>query len=151
MGQLGDGTLTSHTTPERVTGLPVYIAGVGAGGHFAVVLGTDGSVWGWGDDSSGQLGNAPASPQVTRPVSTIGAGSGITQISAGPGHVLALKSDGTVLAWGVNRDGQLGNGTTAIVVGPVQVTGLTSATQVSAGRAFSLAIHTVPWLTGQSS
>ena len=150
-GQLGDGTQTGHTTPERVTGLPAYIAGVGAGGAFAMVLGTDGSVWGWGEDLNGQLGNAPASLPVTRPVNTIGAGSGITQISAGLGHVLALKSDGTVLAWGASTDGQLGNGTTAIVVGPVQVTGLTSATQVSAGRAFSLAIHTVPWLTGQSS
>ena len=59
-GQLGDGTLTSHSTPERVTGLPLYIAGISAGGGFAArlgdggisatggfatVLGTDGTVW----------------------------------------------------------------------------------------------------------
>jgi alpha-tubulin suppressor-like RCC1 family protein len=71
-GQLGDGTLTSHSTPKRVTGLPLYIAGISAGGGFAArlgdgvsatggfatVLGTDGTVWAWGDDSAGQLGNA---------------------------------------------------------------------------------------------
>ena len=146
-GQLGDGTLTSHSTPERVSGLPVYIAGISAGGGFAArlgdgisatggfatVLGTDGTVWAWGDDSAGQLGNARSSIPVTRPVNTIGAGSGITQLSAGDFHVLALKSNGTALAWGSNGSGQLGNGTTTDPAGPVQVTGLANATQVAAG------------------
>ena len=162
VGQLGDGTLTSHSTPERVTGLPVYIAGISAGGGFtarlgdgipatggfATVLGTDGTVWAWGDDSAGQLGNARSSIPVTRPVNTIGAGSGITQLSAGDFHVLALKSDGTVLAWGSNGSGQLGNGTTTDPAGPVQVTGLANATQVAAGGRFSLAVHTVLGLLG---
>jgi len=162
-GQLGDGTLTSHSTPERVTGLPVYIAGISAGGGFtarlgdggpsatggfAAVLGTDGTVWAWGDDSAGQLGNARSSTPVTRPVNTIGAGSGITRLSAGDFHMLALKSNGTVLAWGSNGSGQLGNGTTTDPAGPVQVTGLANATQVDAGARFSLAVHTVLGLLG---
>ena len=66
---------------------------------------------------------------MTRPVNTIGAGSGITQLSAGDFHVLALKSNGSVLAWGSNGSGQLGNGTTTDPAGAVQVTGLTNATQ----------------------
>ena len=111
------------------------------------MLGTDGTVWAWGDDSAGQLGNARSSIPVTRPVNTIGTGSGITQLSAGDFHVLALKSNGTVLAWGSNGSGQLGNGTTT-AAGPVQVTGLTNATQVAAGERFSLAVHTVPGLPG---
>jgi alpha-tubulin suppressor-like RCC1 family protein len=161
-GQLGDGTLTSHSTPERVTGLPVHIAGISAGGGFtarlgdgipatggfATVLGTDGAVWAWGDDSAGQLGNARSSIPVTRPVNTIGAGSGITQLSAGDFHVLALKSDGTASAGGSNGSGQLGNGTTTDPAGPVQVTGLANATQVAAGGRFSLAVHTVLGLRG---
>ena len=52
------------------------------------------------------------------PVNTIGAGSGITQLSAGGFHVLALKSNGTVLAWGSNGSGQLGDGTTTDPSGP---------------------------------
>ena len=162
VGQLGDGTLTSRSTPERVTGLPVYIAGISAGGGFtarlgdgisatggfATVLGTDGTVWAWGDDSAGQLGNARSSIPVTRPVNTIGAGSGITQLSAGDFHVLALKSNGTALTRGSNGSGQLGNGTTTDPAGPVQVTGPANTTQVAAGGRFSLAVHTVLGLVG---
>jgi alpha-tubulin suppressor-like RCC1 family protein len=104
-GQLGDGTRTGRTTPEWVTGLPVYIAGISAGGQFAAALGADGSVWSWGSNSAGQLDIAPAGSAVTRPVNSIAAGSGFTQISAGAGHMLALKSDGTVLGWGLDGNG----------------------------------------------
>ncbi len=146
-GQLGDGTLTSHGA-KPVTGLPVSIAGIAAGGEFTTVLGGDGTVWAWGNDTSGQLGNAPGGTPVTRPVNTIGLGSGIIQLSAGGAHVLALKSNGTVLAWGNNQLSQLGIGSQASVTGPVQVAGLTSATQVAAGLYVSFAIHTVPYLVG---
>jgi len=147
-GQLGDGTFTSHLTPERVTGIDTsYIASIAAGQRFTVALGTDGSVWGWGADDSGQLGNTPTSNPVTRPVQTIGMNSGITQLSAGQDHVLALKSNGTALAWGGNSNGQLGNGGTASTIGPVQVSGLAGASQVSAGAQFSLAVVARPALT----
>jgi alpha-tubulin suppressor-like RCC1 family protein len=84
---------------------------------------------------------------VTRPVNGIAAGSRITQLSAGGHHVLALRSDGTVLAWGSTQFGQLGRGTTT-GSGPTQVTGLTSATEVAAGFIASYAVHTVPYLVG---
>jgi alpha-tubulin suppressor-like RCC1 family protein len=151
-GQLGDGTLTKHLTPERVTGINTsYIASIAAGQHFSVVLGTDGSVWGWGADGSGQLGNTPTASPVTRPVRTL-TGSGLTQLSAGQDHVLALESNGTALAWGGNSNGQLGDGGTASSSGPVLVSGLAGASQVSAGVQFSLAVArpalvTVPDLT----
>src|SRR5439155_1177362 len=128
-GQLGDGTLVTRTTPVRVTQLgTTHIAGAAAGGGgrigaFTAILGTDGSVWAWGADNTGQLGNAPAATPATRPVNTIRAGSGITQIAAGANHMVALKADGTVLAWGDNSAGELGTATTTPVTGPVQVTG----------------------------
>jgi alpha-tubulin suppressor-like RCC1 family protein len=146
-GQLGDGTFTSHLAPERVTGINTpYIAGISAGHNFAVVLGTDGSAWGWGADESGELDNTPTSNPVSRPVQMTGAGSGITQLSAGFDHVLALKSNGTVRAWGGNSEGQLGNGSTTSTTGPVQVSGLTGVSQVSAGGLFSLAVRVLPWV-----
>lgn len=94
---------------------------------------------------AGQLGNAPASSPVTRPVNTIAAGSRITQLSAGWGHMLALRSDGTVLAGGSNTGGQLGIGSTVPVVGPVQVTGLTAVSQVSAGGYWYLSASHSVW------
>jgi alpha-tubulin suppressor-like RCC1 family protein len=148
-GQLGDGTLAAHTTPEPVNGINTsFIAGIAAGYGYAAVLGADGSVWGWGNDRFGQLGNAPTAIPATRPVNTIGASSGITQLATGMETMLAVKSNGTVLAWGNNGAGQLGIGNTASIAGPVQVTGLTSATQVAAGRASCFAIHLVPLIIG---
>ena len=94
---------------------------------------------------------------MTRPVNTIGAGSGITQISAGLVNMVALKSDGTVLDWGDNSRGELGNGTTTSVAGPVRVAGLTGATQVAAGAQAGFAVHVpqpvppVPDLTGDTT
>ncbi|MGE5286346.1 MAG: PASTA domain-containing protein [Micromonosporaceae bacterium] len=148
-GGLGDGTQTNHLTPEEVTGISApSIASVAAGREFAVARGSDGSVWAWGDNSGGQLGTAPAANPVLRPVETIGTGSGIIQLSANSialadlkfAHVAALRSDGTVLAWGYNSQGELGDGTTAAHFGPEQVAGLTGATQVSAGANFTLAV-----------
>jgi alpha-tubulin suppressor-like RCC1 family protein len=150
-GEFGDGTTTVHATPERVTGLPVSIAGMTVGAQFTAVLGTDGSVWSWGSNALGQLNIAPPGSMVTRPVHVIAAGSRITQISAGAVHMLALRSDGTVLGWGNNQFGELGDGSRALVSGPVQVTNLGGATQVAAGTLSSYAVHTVLVLGGQSS
>jgi alpha-tubulin suppressor-like RCC1 family protein len=140
-GQLGDGTFTSHSTPELVTGIGAPgIADVSAGESFVVVLGTDGSIWGWGADEKGQLGNAPGQP-VTRPLETFGPRVGITQLAAGGNHTLALQANGTVLAWGYNVDGELGRGSTSDSGSPGLVTGLTNVSQVSAGLDFSLAVY----------
>ena len=148
-GQLADGdpTFADHAA-TRVTGLPSFIAGISAGGQFTTALGTDGTVWAWGDNDDGQLGSTPTGVFTVRPANTVGIGSGITQLSAGGAYVLALKSNGTVLAWGSNAFGQLGIGSTSSAAGPVQVAGLTSATQVAAGLDTSLAVHTVPYLMG---
>lgn len=143
-GELGDGTLNSRSTPEQVSGISVpNVRQICAGANFSLVLGSDGSVWGWGGDSASQLGNA-ATFAWTRPVETIGMGSGITQLAAGASHVLALRSDGTVLAWGDGSNGDLGNGaTSATPTLPTQVIGLTNVTQVAAGHWLSLAMHKV--------
>jgi alpha-tubulin suppressor-like RCC1 family protein len=144
-GELGTGTGITYTlTPVAVTAIPAgSIRSMSMGGlETAMVLFTDGSVWEWGDPGYGQIPGAPANRGVSTPTETMAPGSGITQVSAGYTHVLALRSDGTVLAWGDDDIGQLGNGiTTSVLSGPVQVTGLTNATQVAAGAGYSLAIH----------
>jgi alpha-tubulin suppressor-like RCC1 family protein len=77
--------------------------------------------------------------------------NGVTAISAGRDFGLALRSDGIVFAWADNGRGQLGNGSTALISGPVQVANLNNATQVAAGVSFSLAVHTVFGFAGQTS
>jgi alpha-tubulin suppressor-like RCC1 family protein len=87
---------------------------------------SDGTVWSWGINAAGQLGDGTFEPrsspgQVVDPSSATGLLTGVSRISAGGGHSLALKTDGTVLAWGSHSDGQIGDGTDPAVVTPVKV------------------------------
>jgi len=105
-GQLGDGTNEAHHTPVLISALGKTVTQVAAGAGFGVALKADGTVWTWGLNEQGQLGDGTVSnKQVPQQVPNLPA---ITQISTGIGHVLALASDGTVWAWGANDKGQVG-------------------------------------------
>jgi uncharacterized repeat protein (TIGR01451 family) len=111
-GQIYDGTKDeSKIYPTQLSGLSGATA-IAAGPNFGLALKGDGTVWGWGDNTSGQLGNAdvPAAPK-SAPVQVKGLNA-VTAIAAGAAHGLALKSDGTLWAWGSNAGGQLGTGST---------------------------------------
>lgn len=110
-----------------------------AWGTAATVGGGRGTVWAWGDNSSGQLG-AGSSAQGSTPVQTVGL-TGITAVAAGYDHSVARKGDGTAWAWGNNSSGQLGAGSGVQGYTPVQVVGLTNVTGVAAGDAHSLAVE----------
>lgn len=156
-GELGNGTTTNSLTPVAVSGLgagsgvvalsgnapPLSLLSVSGNGH-SMALKSDGSVLGWGNNNSGQVGNFSITDQLT-PVGVVGlgAGSGVTAIAAGGSHSLALKSDGTVLAWGNNASGQLGDGTLTDQIVPGQVSGLgagSGVTAIAAGASFSMAL-----------
>jgi alpha-tubulin suppressor-like RCC1 family protein len=93
----------------------------------------------WGFGGTGELGDG-AVGTAAHPVAVPGL-SGVSQLSAGAHHSLALLSNGTVMAWGQDNFGQLGDGKTAgFSSTPVPVTGLSGATQVSAGDGHSLAL-----------
>ena len=109
-GQLGNGTKENSNVPVQVSGLS-DIVGVSAGDGATVVLKTDGTVWAWGTLRTEADGNTAASYYYgATPVQV----TGIDQVSlvrARDYHVLALKTDGTVWAWGWNLKGQCGDGT----------------------------------------
>ena len=114
-GELGDGSAnTDQLQPVAVSGLGPGsgVVAVSAGSYHSLALRTDGSVVAWGENGSGQLGGGATSPQESAPVEVkgLGAGSGVVAVSAGGNHSLALRADGTVLAWGSETYGQLGNG-----------------------------------------
>lgn len=95
---------------------------ISAGGTFSLALAPDGTVWAWGFNSSGQLGDGSNSTAIV-PVQT-STGTGLTRaiaIAGGSAHSLAIRSDGTVWAWGLNTSGQLGNGNNNNSNVPVQV------------------------------
>jgi alpha-tubulin suppressor-like RCC1 family protein len=121
-GQMGNNTTNrSNLTPVQVSGLR-GVRSVAAGHHHSVALKSNGTVWAWGQNDNGQLGNGTTTAALT-PVQVPGM-SGVSQILAGNYHTIALKSDGTVWAWGLNNDPQLGNGSTFNSSTPTQVNGL---------------------------
>jgi len=139
-GQLGDDvTRADKATPVQVSGISDIVA-VSAGGYHSVALKSDGTVWAWGDDYYGQLGDGGRLRYRPAPVQVSGI-SDIVAVSAGQSHSVALKSDGTVLAWGDDSDGQLGNDATlANKYIAVQVSGISDIVAVSAGGYHSVAL-----------
>ena len=146
-GQLGDGTTTQRTTPVKVgkpTGL-TYVQ-ISAGDDHSLALGSDGNAYAWGSNTYGKLGDGTTT-QRTTPVK-VGKPTGLTyvQVSAGWQHSLALSSAGNAYAWGLNSDGQLGDGTKTDRTTPVKVRKPTNApadftyVQVNGGGDHSLAM-----------
>ncbi len=109
-GQLGDDEITSSNTPLQVSDLPGGIEAIAAGAEHGLALNDDGTVWAWGYNFFGQLGNGTATDSSNKPVQ-VSELDGVKGIAAGGSFSLALKDDGTVWAWGDNQVGQLGDGT----------------------------------------
>jgi alpha-tubulin suppressor-like RCC1 family protein len=149
-GELGDGTSGKGSetcgcngkVPQLVKGVSGATAVAAAGGYDVVLL-KDGTPLAWGENQDGQLGDGTTLEKVfPTPVRGL---SGVTAIAAGgiPGtsaHTLALLGNGTVVAWGANSYGQLGNGTTNASPLPVPVKGLSGIRSIAAGPYQSLAL-----------
>ncbi len=109
-----------------------------AGGGHTLALKSDGTLWAWGYNAYGQLGN---NSHVNRyaPVQ-VGSDDSWASLATGFSHSLALKNDGTLWAWGQNDNGQLGDGTTVERKIPVQVDAENIWAAVAAGYGYSLAL-----------
>ncbi len=141
-GQLGNGT--NGGAFESYVPVPVSnISGVtavygGWGWNFA--LKNDGTVWAWGSNILGSFGNGnTTSSNVPLLINTL---TNVSAIGAAPCALspLALKNDGTVMAWGSNGSGQLGNGTSTDSYIPVAVNSLTGITAVAVGASHAMAL-----------
>ncbi|MBI0085728.1 MULTISPECIES: RCC1 domain-containing protein [Bifidobacterium] len=149
-GQLGDGTTTSSSGALRKVIMPAdgtKFTRISAGFTHSLAIGSDGNLYSWGDNSSGQLGNGTTDSLGTP--SKVSLPTGVpkfTQISAGTNHSLALGSDGNLYSWGYNYHGELGNGNSGSVVPlptpskRIMPTDGTKFTQISTGYNHSLAL-----------
>ena len=149
-GQLGIGTFSAaNLTPVQVSGL-TNVKAIAGGSRHTIALKIDGvssldsTVFTWGDNSRGQLGDG-----TTTKSSTPAQVSGLTDVVAiagGDNHTIALKNDGTVWTWGSNFAGQLGDGTAIDRLTPVQVVDpggiglLTDIVAIAGGWAHTIAL-----------
>ena len=190
-GQLGDGTYSdSFEKPVKVNDIS-DVKAIAAGETHSLAVRTDGTVWGWGDNSVYQIGKnfprtitTPVLKTDIKDVASVAASSrrsvalksdgsvwqwgnwligfpmggsiywmeryiqdpedvglkGIVAVSAGYQHSVALEDDGTVWAWGMNSQGQLGNGISGSGYGPYKVSGPDQAIAIAAGKYYGMAV-----------
>jgi alpha-tubulin suppressor-like RCC1 family protein len=124
-GQLGDGSMTNASAPTAPSAgaIPAgtTIVQTAVGYSFSLALGSNGDLYAWGGNGSGELGDG-TTVETSVPVAvTMPAGTTFTQIAAGADFGLALGTNGKLYAWGANDSGQLGNGTTTNSLVPVPV------------------------------
>jgi alpha-tubulin suppressor-like RCC1 family protein/PKD repeat protein len=140
MGQLGIGsTGGTRTTPTAVPNL-TDVTMVSTGHYHSLALRSDGSVWTWGYNFAGQLGDGTTTTR-NAPVRVSGTRT-YQYVAAGRDMSYAIATDGSAWAWGLNGDGQLGDGTTTNRSVPVRVGTLTGVVQVAGGRDHGLALRT---------
>ncbi|HVQ37440.1 MAG TPA: S8 family serine peptidase [Pyrinomonadaceae bacterium] len=142
-GQLGIpwGGVTWKPYPVVVPDV-TDVAAISAGGAHNLALKNDGSVWGWGANSYGQIGpKTQVYPYQQFKAIQIDGLANVRTISAGSWYSLFIKSDRTLWALGQNDRGQLGTGSFDSTTTPVQVTGLTDVAAVAAGNLHSIAVR----------
>jgi alpha-tubulin suppressor-like RCC1 family protein len=141
-GQLGDNTIAHKSSPVQTVAGGTNWKSVDATRSRVAAIKTDGTLWSWGDNDYGQIGDNTLVNK-SSPVQTIAGGTNWKQVTAGYEHSAAIKTDGTLWTWGRNYSGQLGDNTVADKSSPVQtVAGGTRWKQVSAGNSNTAAIKT---------
>jgi len=155
-GQLGDNSIVgSRKYPVRVKGENGvgFLTGVKAiaGGHYyTIALQENGSMWAWGENEYGQLGdNGTADskyPVRVKGENGVGFLTGVKAIAGGKNHTIALQENGNVWAWGLNSSGQLGDNSTTDSKFPVRVKGengvgfLTGIKAIAGGGTHTIAL-----------
>jgi alpha-tubulin suppressor-like RCC1 family protein len=122
-GQGSNGKLGNNATVNTLTPVTTFAGGtnwkqVSCGSNHTVATKTDGTLWVWGLNSFGRLGNSQVNNRST-PVTTFAGGNNWKQVSAGDAHTAAIKTDGTLWVWGYGVNGQLGNAATVNVLTPI--------------------------------
>ena len=137
-GQLGDGTTIEKLVPVAVLGSHAF-ASISAGFSFTCGVTTSGAAHCWGHNVSGQLGDGTTSPSLV-PVEVSGSHTFFTVSAGDENHTCGATVTGTAFCWGLNRNGELGDGTTTGSHVPVAVSGNHVFESVSAGPAYTCGV-----------
>jgi alpha-tubulin suppressor-like RCC1 family protein len=133
-GGLGDNTITSRSSPVQTVAGGSNWKQVSCGGNSTAAIKTDGTLWVWGKNSQGELGDNTITSR-SSPVQTVAGGSNWKSVSFKNGSA-GIKTDGTLWLWGPNSNGQLGDNTVVAKSSPVQtVSGGTNWKKASTGGA----------------
>ena len=144
-GQVGTGTTNDHATPRPIGNADNWEMVVAAGaedGEHSLGIKEDNTLWSWGDDTDGQLGNGAASTSDVLEPEQVGSATDWMTVQAGDDFSVALKDDNSLWTWGYDGNGRLGNGSgsTSDVEDPTQID--TGYAQISAGDSHVLAVKT---------
>jgi len=136
-GQLGDGTKSRDQANPKPKKIMDGVVQVSAGEGYTMAIKSDGSLWGWGSNHFGCLGDGTIDGRLS-PVKIMDMDN-VTQVSAGMDHTMAIDRDGGLWGWGRNYYGQLGDGTTPEwIATPKKI--MDNVTQVSVGDYHTLAV-----------
>ena len=137
-GALGNGTQLSYSSPIQIGSLTNWKQ-LSIGYLTTAAIKTDGTLWIWGWNNYGQLGNGTSGNFYMSPIQ-VGSLTNWKQVSCGSYCTAAIKTDGTLWAWGYNSQGQLGNNVLTNYSSPIQVGSLTNWKQVSVAVSITAAI-----------
>jgi alpha-tubulin suppressor-like RCC1 family protein len=161
-GYGNSGRLATNSTSNKLTPVTTFAGGtnwkqVSSADRHTSAVKTDGTLWIWGRNNFGQLGNnstLSTFSSVNTPITTFAGGTDWKQVSCGKEHTSGIKTDGTLWTWGNGSNGRLGNNFTTIRSTPVTTfAGGTNWKQVSSGYSHTAAIKTdgTLWTWGEGS
>lgn len=155
-GQLGDNTNSGRSSPvQTASSTTLWKLSAGGEAHSAAIK-TDGTLWMWGLNNSGQLGTNSTTTfasGISSPVQTVTFATNWMQVACGYDHTAAVKTDGSLWCWGGNAFGQLGDNTIVKKSSPVQtISGGSNWKFVACGNYITAAVKTdgTLWLWGRN-
>lgn len=148
-GQLGNNSTANANSPVQVSfATPANVIAVAAGEGSSYALRSDNTVWCWGDGGAGQMGNGTASDSYV-PTMALIATPNIVEIAAGARHVLARRSNQTLVGWGSNAQGALATSAVSASTLPIAIATPSSVVAISAGyTSVALRSDGTIWLWG---
>jgi hypothetical protein len=140
VGQLGDNTRVDKSSPVQTVSGGTNWKSVKGGYTYTAAIKTDGTLWTWGNNANGQLGDNSITHR-SSPVQTVAGGTNWKLVASGNYHTACIKTDGTLWTWGINTNGQVGDNSITHRSSPVQtVAGGTNWKLVGGGDYHTTAI-----------